>query len=120
VYNEQDNNYVIESREFEKIKQRLLFSLTNFGKPWIYVIDGNHRNRGELLLRHHYEGVELKLDEARDTLANIQYIWARPVHLETVINDRPTLLSFDGSEHTQQAIGGGSHESARSPSARRT
>ena len=101
----QTQNYVIESREFEKIKQRLLFSLTNFGKPWIYVVDGNYRNRGELLLRHEYNGVELKLDEARDTLANVQYIWGRPVHLETVVDDKPTLLSFDGTEHTQQVIG---------------
>ncbi|MCS6864390.1 MAG: SpoVR family protein [Gemmataceae bacterium] len=105
-YQEQTKNYVIESREFHKIKQRLLFSLTNFGKPWIYVIDGNHRNRGELLLRHEHHGIDLKLDEARDVLANLQYIWARPVHLETVCDGQPTLLSFDGSEHTQQAIGG--------------
>lgn len=104
VYNEQDRNYVIESREFEKIKQRLLFNLTNLGKPWIYVIDGNHGNRGELLLRHDYNGVELKLDEARDVLANIQYIWTRPVHLETVINDQPTLISYDGSHYTQEKI----------------
>jgi stage V sporulation protein R len=104
-YQEPTQNYVIESREFEKIKQRLLFSLTNFGKPWIYVINGNHRNRSELLLRHEYNGVELKLSEARDTLANVQYIWGRPVHLETVCDDRPTLLSFDGTEHTQQVIG---------------
>src|ERR1700677_1781237 len=48
-FSEQGGNYVIESREFAKIKQRLLFSLTNFGKPWIYVVDGNFRNRGELL-----------------------------------------------------------------------
>ncbi len=105
-YQEQTKNYVIESREFHKIKQRLLFSLTNFGKPWIYVIDGNHRNRGELLLRHEHHGIDLKLDEARDVLANLQYIWARPVHLETVCDGQPTLLSFDGSEHTQQTIGG--------------
>ena len=68
---------MIESREFQKVKQRLL-GLTNFGKPWIYVIDGNYRNRGELLLRHEYNGVELKVDEARDTLANLQYVWPRP------------------------------------------
>src|SRR5205814_1249762 len=49
-YQDQTGQYVIESREFEKIKKRLLFSLTNFGKPWIYVVDGNYRNRGELLL----------------------------------------------------------------------
>jgi stage V sporulation protein R len=57
--------------------------------------------------------------EARDTLANIQYIWARPVHLETVINDKPTLLSFDGTDHTQQTIGG-THESNRPSGTRRS
>jgi stage V sporulation protein R len=105
-YQEPTRNYVIESREFQKIKQRLLFSLTNFGKPWIYVIDGNHRNRGELLLRHEHNGVDLKLDEAQDTLANVHYIWSRPVHLETIVDGEPTLLTFDGNEHTQETIGG--------------
>jgi stage V sporulation protein R len=104
VYNEQDRNYVIESREFHKIKQRLLFNLTNFGKPWIYVIDGNHSNRGELLLRHEYNGVELKLDEAKDVLENIHYLWARPVYLETVVDDQLTMLSYDGHRHTQERI----------------
>ena len=104
-YQEPTKNYVIESREFEKVKQRLLFSLTNFGKPWIYVINGNHRNRGELLLRHEYNGVELKMSEAQDTLTNVQYLWGRPVSLETIVDDKPTLLSFDGADHTQQLIG---------------
>ena len=105
-YNEHGRNYVIESREFQKVKQRLLFSLTNFGKPWIYATDGNYHNRGELLLRHEHNGVDLKVDEARDTLANVQYVWGRPVHLETAYDGIPTLLSFDGSDHTQQVIGG--------------
>jgi stage V sporulation protein R len=105
-YQDQTKNYVIESREFQKVKQRLLFGLTNFGKPWIYVIDGNHRNRGELLLRHEHGGVDLKVDEARDVLRNVQYMWARPVHLETLSDGHPVVLSFDGAEHTQQVIGG--------------
>ena len=113
-YQEPTRNYVIESREFQKVKERLLFGLTNFGKPWIYVLNGNHLNRGELLLRHDFNGVELKLNEARDTLANVQFIWGRPVHLETVLDDRPTLLSFDGSDHTQQEIGG-DDDTRRSP-----
>jgi stage V sporulation protein R len=74
--------------------------LTNFGKPWIYVVDGNYRNRGELLLRHQHTGVELRLDQAADTLANIQYIWGRPVHLQTVVDGKPTMLSFDGTDHS--------------------
>jgi stage V sporulation protein R len=79
--------------------------LTNFGKPWIYVVDGNYRNRGELLLKHQHNGVDLKLDHAQDTLANIQFIWSRPVHLQTVVDGKPTLLSFDGSEHTTRNSG---------------
>jgi stage V sporulation protein R len=105
AYAEQTSNYVIESREFEQVKQRLLFSLTNFGKPWIYVLNGNFRNRRELLLRHDHNGIDLKLNHARDVLVNVQSMWARPVHLETVVDGKPTLLSFDGSEHTQKVIG---------------
>ena len=36
---------------FPKIKQQLLFSLTNMGRPIICVRDGNYKNRGELFLR---------------------------------------------------------------------
>ncbi len=104
-YNEQGENYVIESREFAKIKQRLLFSLTNYGKPWIYVVDGNYRNRGELLLRHEHNGIDLKMDRAADTLANVQTIWNRPAHLQTVVENQPTLLTFDGSSHTMKTLG---------------
>ena len=105
AFQEQMGQYVIESREFEKIKQRLLYSLTNFGKPLIYVVDGNYHNRGELLLRHEHSGVDLRLDQAADTLANLQFVWSRPVHLQTVVDEKPTLLSFDGSEHTNKTLG---------------
>jgi stage V sporulation protein R len=105
AYNEQGSNYVIESREFQKIKLRLLFSLTNFGKPWIYVTDGNYRNRGELLLRHDHQGIDLKLDKAADTLANVGAVWGRPVHLQTVIDNQPSLMTFDGNNHTIKNLG---------------
>lgn len=98
-YNERTNRYEIESRDFEKIKQQLLFSLTNRGQPIIEVQDGNYHNRGELYLRHKHEGVDLKLDYARATLANIYELWTRPVHIETIVDDVSRLLSFDGREH---------------------
>src|SRR3979490_2528944 len=105
AFQDQAGQYVIESREFEKIKQRLLFSLTNFGKPWIYVVDGNYRNRGELLLRHLHNGVDLKMDHATDPLANLQFVWSRPVHLQTVVDDKPSMLSYDGTEHSIRNLG---------------
>ena len=80
------------------------FCLTNFGQPLIYVEDGNFNNRGELYLRHRHEGVDLKQDYARDTLRNIQQIWSRPVLLETVIEDEPVLVKFDGEEYKHRKI----------------
>ena len=62
-------------------------------------MDGNYKNRGELYLKHKYQGVELKLDYARDTLANLQRLWGRPVYIESVVDDKPTVMSFDGSQH---------------------
>jgi stage V sporulation protein R len=98
-YNQRSGYYEISDRDFEIVKQRLLYSLTNWGQPFIYVEDSNYENRGELYLSHHHEGIDLKMDEARDTLENIQKIWNRPVNLETKLNDEKVLLSFDGQEH---------------------
>ena len=89
--------------------------MTNFGKPWIYVVDGNHRNRGELLLKHEHNGQDLKLKEAQDVLANLQFIWGRPVHLQTVVDNKPTLLSYDGTEHTSKPLGDADDSRRNSP-----
>ena len=77
-----------------------MFSLTNMGRPLIYVRDGNYKNRGELFLEHRYNGPELKMDFARATLENLYRLWKRPVHIETVLEGETTVLSFDGTEHS--------------------
>jgi stage V sporulation protein R len=98
-YNQSTEYYEIETREFPKVKQQLLANLTNLGRPQIAVRDGNYKNRGELYLEHSYTGVELEMNYARDTLRNLQRLWGRPVHLETVLEENQTVLSFDGSEY---------------------
>ena len=57
------------------------------GRPIIAVRDGNYKNRGELFLEHQFNGVELKTSYALDTLVNLQRLWTRPVHIETVIDE---------------------------------
>ncbi len=109
-HNDQSEVYEIESREFKKIKERLLFGLTNFGQPIIRVKEGNYRNRGELYLVHEHFGTDLKLDHAQDTLRHLQRLWTRPIHLETTVDGRTTLLSFDGADHTIRPLGGTPHE----------
>ncbi|HXJ18604.1 MAG TPA: SpoVR family protein, partial [Polyangia bacterium] len=97
-------NYEIDSREFEKIKHKMLFSLTNFGDPFIFVEDANHENRGELLLRHRHEGTDLQVDHARSTLAALGRIWRRPVNLLTVVDGKQKMFRFDGREQTEKTL----------------
>ena len=99
AYNEANDYYEIASREFYKVKEQLLDSLTNHSRPVIRVVDGNYKNRGELFLVHQYQGMPLKLAEARDTLTSLCKLWGRPVHIETIFDDKSTILSFDGKSH---------------------
>jgi len=101
AYNPSADQYEIASREFRKIKEKLLFQLTNFGNPIIAVSDGNYKNRGELLLKHFHEGVDLKIDYARETLKSLYKVWGRPVNIETVVEGVPKTLSFDGEEYKE-------------------
>ncbi|HEY7535025.1 MAG TPA: SpoVR family protein [Thermodesulfobacteriota bacterium] len=98
TYNRSNGVYEIESRDFKKIKEKLLFLLTNCGRPIIEVIEGNYMNRGELYLIHRQEGVDLKLDWAKDVLKQMFSIWKRPVHLETVLDGKIRVFTADGGK----------------------
>jgi stage V sporulation protein R len=76
--------------------------LTNSGEPFIYVRDGNFRNRGELLLHHKWDGTPLKMDYAQDVLQALERVWKRPVNLETKYEDEGVLLHFDGDAHEHE------------------
>jgi stage V sporulation protein R len=103
-YNEKHQRWEILAREFRKVKEKLLHMLTNFGQPAIAVEDGNWENRGELYLVHKHDGVDLKLDYARDTLRNVQSLWRRPVNLHTRAEGRGTLFRYDGREHSDRRV----------------
>jgi stage V sporulation protein R len=103
-FNNRRDRWEIESRAFAEIKQKLLFSLANSGQPIIEVEDANHGNRGELLLKHRHEGLDLRKDYAQDVLRNLYRIWQRPVHILTRIGDNETLVGFDGEEHHEKAV----------------
>jgi stage V sporulation protein R len=98
-YDARTGQQVIVDRDHRKVKQRLLFQLTNSGQPIIHVVESNYSNRGELYLKHRFEGIPLDQEKARDTLKNLQRIWHRPVHIESIADERALLLSFDGTDH---------------------
>jgi len=88
----------IVDRDWRKVKESLLNALTNFGQPIIEVVDANHGNRGELLLRHRWTGADLQFEQALETMKNLYRLWRRPVAMETAEEGKPRRLVFDGEE----------------------
>ncbi len=103
-YNERTRRHEISDRDFSKIKAQLLWQLTNMGQPIIRVEDGNFENRGELLLLHDHQGVDLDVLHATGTLQNIQRIWDRPVSIRTVLAGKPKLLTHDGQAFKERDL----------------
>ena len=104
AYNNRNERYEVESRDFIYIKKRLLQNLTNMSQPIIKIVDANYKNRGELYLMHQFENIEIDMKYAHDTLLNLNSIWTRPVHVQTVLDDIPTVISFDGQDFKQEEI----------------
>ena len=96
----QTGQYVIVDRDYTKVKKQLLEALTNFGNPIIKVIDGNYKNRGELYLVHEWVGGDLHVEQAQLTLQSLFTMWKRPVHIQTIVDGKGRLLSYDGKEST--------------------
>jgi len=95
---------VVVNRDFDKVKKQLLFMLTNHAQPYIFVMDGNYRNRGELYLAHRHIGADLDIKFANETLKQLHQLWKRPVHLQARIDDDAILFSYDGEQSSQQHI----------------
>ncbi|MCU0693187.1 MAG: SpoVR family protein, partial [Polyangiaceae bacterium] len=104
AWSQRNGRFEIEGRVFQGIKDKLLFQLTNFGNPFIYVVDANFRNRSELLLKHEHQGMDLRVDYAHAALKSLFRIWKRPVVIATVVEDRPTYIRFDGKDHSSEEI----------------
>lgn len=104
AYNKRNGAYEIFDRDFKKVKDKLLFSLTHFGQPIICVLEGNYEGKGHLYLLHEHHGVDLKFPEAKEVMERVFSLWKKPIHLETRINGEKRLLTYNGSEHLEKAI----------------
>ncbi|MCB0362177.1 MAG: SpoVR family protein, partial [Bdellovibrionales bacterium] len=115
-FNKRTGQFEVDTRDFKAIKFKLLFQLTNFGQPIINVIDANFENRGELLLAHMYEGVEMQPDHMQETMRNMFKIWGRPVNVATVLDGERRIVKFNGKEFntillSDLPVGDGNEES---------
>jgi stage V sporulation protein R len=102
--NQSTGQLEIVDRDYRKVKDQLLAALTNFGNPIIRVVEANYKNRGELYLLHDWSGADLQHDHAQLTLQNLQKLWGRPVHIETMDGGKGRLFSCDGEQSTTREI----------------
>jgi len=86
-YSHAAEEHRVASTDPADVKRKLLLQFTNLGKPTITVEDGNYRNRNELLLGHHFNGVSLDLEQAERVLERAFELWGRPVNLATIVRE---------------------------------
>ncbi|MNJ52299.1 SpoVR family protein [compost metagenome] len=99
VFEKQGPEWKITDKSWENVRDQLVESRINGGAPYIVIQDGNFNRAGELMLKHQYEGIELDLKYLERTLPHVYRLWGRTVHLESVVEDKKAIFSFDGEKH---------------------
>lgn len=98
-YDKRDEQYKISSRDFDEVKQKFLFLLSNRGLPIIELVDDNYNNAKELFLNHRHENIPLHEEYMNHTLRYIYEIWTRPVNLKTCDELKNTVVvRYNGTE----------------------
>lgn len=82
--------YVVQTTEWEKIRDGLINDLTD-RFPDIQIVDKNYDNKGELYLKHNHNGKDLKKHDAIKVLKHLRELWKRDVYLETYYNNKPEI-----------------------------
>jgi stage V sporulation protein R len=104
LYRKVEDEWVIVEKDWEKVRDGLAASMTNYGIPYIVVWDADYNGNTELLLRHYVEGdQELDIPYAEKTLEHIYHIWSRPVHIETMRDGKPMRLTYNGEKHLRSS-----------------
>lgn len=98
LFQKQGNDWVIVDKSWETVRDQLVNARVNGGFPYITVQDGDYLRNGELYLKHSYEGMELDIKYVEKTLPYVYQLWGKSIHLETTIEDRQVLFSYDGKK----------------------
>jgi stage V sporulation protein R len=105
LYRREGDQWVVVEKDWEKVRDTILASMTNFGRPYIVVEDADFNRNRELYLRHCFEGQELNQVYADKTLRQVHRLWGRSVHLETQSEGKAVVLTFDGEGSSTRVLG---------------
>ncbi|WP_289356089.1 SpoVR family protein [Paenibacillus sp. S-12] len=104
IFEKKGPEWKITDKSWENIRDQLVYSRVNGGFPYITVEDGDYQRSGELYLMHQYEGVELDLKYVERTLPYVFTLWGKPVHVETTVDDKHVVFTYDGKKVSRKFI----------------
>ena len=85
---------VADEDGWQAIKETLIQNVGTGTIPVIKVEDADYNNSRSLFLKHGHDGRDLQLEYAEKTLKYLRRLWGREVLLETIINEKKSLLCF--------------------------
>ena len=94
-----ETTYYIAEKDPEVIRRILVQQHTLYGIEPIVIQNANHNRGGYLYLNHLSNGVELDPKRRDGTLVHIFTLWGKPVFLETNMDNKRVVCSFDGKKH---------------------
>lgn len=96
LFQKQGRDYKVIDKEWKAVRDQLVNMRVNGGFPYLTVNDGDYLKNNELYIKHWYEGIELDLKYLEKVLPYLHQLWGRSVHIESVLEDREVMFSYDG------------------------
>ncbi len=97
-------DWKVTDKDWEKVRDGLVVNLYNCGLPYIVVEDGDFNKQGELYLRHVHEGADLDIYYLERTLPHVHKVWGRKVLIETIVDDKKALFTYNGDKVYKKLI----------------
>ena len=85
---------VADKDNWRDIKETLIRNVGTGMVPVIKIEDADYNNNRTLFLKHYHDGRDLHLEYAEKTLQYLHQLWRREIVLETVINEKKSLLCY--------------------------
>ncbi|WP_112180049.1 SpoVR family protein [Paraliobacillus zengyii] len=104
LFQKQGNDYKVSDKNWENVRDQLISMRINGGFPFITVLNGDYAGNGELYLKHNYEGVELDMRYLERTIPYIYQLWGKSVHMETELEDKRVVFSYDGKKVSKKQL----------------
>ncbi|PJY99802.1 stage V sporulation protein R [Bacillus vallismortis] len=96
LFQKQGRDYKIVDKAWRSVRDQLVSMRVNGGFPYLTVNDGDYMKNNELYIKHWYEGIELDLKYVEKVLPYLFQLWGRSVHIESVLEDKEVMFSYDG------------------------